>query len=171
VSAPPERAREVLEARARALARPLAAPRSQETVPLVTFALAGETYGIAASHVLGIFRLVDMAPLPGATAPVAGVTAWRGELLLILDLRRPLGLPVDGLDDLAWAIALGREGAEFGLLAQKVNELVQVAATDIGTPAQGVAADRAYLRGITRDAVLVLDADALLRMPHWGGSL
>lgn len=157
-----ERARDVLEERARALARPVVAPPAGEMVELITFALAREMYAIESRFVLEVFRLRELSPLPGAEPPVFGVTARRGELLTILDLRGPLGLPVTGLNDLGWVIALGEEGAAFGVLADGVQEIITLAAADVRPPPEGVAAKREYLRGITNKAVLVLEARRLL---------
>ena len=160
----PERARGVLEERARALARPAAQPPSGDTLELITFALANEVYAVESRYVAAVFRLIDLSPLPGATPPVCGVTAWRGDLLTILDLRAPLGLPVTALNDLSRVIALGEDRPAFGILADAVRELVTLPAAEVRAPPEGVAAQREYLRGVTPDALLVLDADVLLRL-------
>lgn len=161
-AASPERARQVLEERARALARP-AAPPSGETLELITFTLANETHAVESRYVVAVFRLTDLSPLPGAEPPVFGVTAWRGELLTILDLRAALGLSVAALNDLSRVIVLGEERPVFGILADAARELVTLPASAVRDPPEGVAANREYLRGVTAEAVLVLDAKELLR--------
>lgn len=163
-AASPERARQVLEERARALARPVAQPSSGDTLELLTFALANEVYAVESRFVAAVFQLIDLSPLPGAKPPVCGVTAWRGDLLMILDLRASLGLSVAALNDLSRVIVLGEERPAFGILADAVRELVNLPASAVREPPQGVAAQREYLRGVTGDAVLVLDAEQLLRM-------
>lgn len=159
----PERARQLLEERARALARPVVRPAAGELLELVTFALADEIYALESRHVLAVFRLADLSPLPGAEPPVAGVTVWRGDLLTILDLRRVLGLSVAALDDLTRVIVLGGERPAFGILADTVRELVVLPSAAVLEPATGAAAPE-YLRGITSDGVLVLDASKLLHL-------
>ncbi|MEX2182614.1 MAG: chemotaxis protein CheW [Gemmatimonadaceae bacterium] len=159
----PARVREVLDARARALARPVAMPASGGTLELVTFALANEVYAVESRFVAAVFRLVELSPLPGAAQPVCGVTAWRGELLVVLDLRASLGLSVAALNDLSRVIVLGEERAAFGVLADAVREIVTLPIAAVRAPPEGVAVQREYLRGITDDAVLVLDAGHLLR--------
>jgi purine-binding chemotaxis protein CheW len=159
-----ERARAVLEDRARALARPVTSPAPADELELITFTLANEVYALESRYVLAVFRLEDVAPLPGAAAPVLGLTAWRGDLLTVLDLRPALGLPATALDDLGRVIAVGEERAAFGVLADAVQELVRIPASEVREPPEGVAARRDYLRGVTHGAMLVLDGDRLLRI-------
>ena len=163
-STAPEQVRAVLEERARALARPMGTPARIDEIEAVTFALANERYAIESQYVFEVFRLEDLSPLPGAKPPVFGVTAWRGELLTILDLREALGLSVTGLNDLSRMIVLGEERPAFGILADAVHGLVTLPAAQVREPPEGVAAKREYLRGVTADAMLVLDAEQLLRI-------
>jgi purine-binding chemotaxis protein CheW len=95
---------------------------------------------------------------------VFGVTAWRGELLTILDLRAALGLSITALNDLSWVIVLGEDRPAFGILADAVRELVNLPAFAVREPPEGIAAQREYLRGVTPDAVLVLEATKLLQL-------
>ncbi len=166
--ASPERIRAVLEERARLLARPPAPRLAGDTLEVITFALANETYAVESRYVLEVFRLAGLSLLPGAEPLVYGVTAWRGELLTILDLRPVLGLSVAALNDLSRVIVLGEERATLGILADAVRDLVTLLASEVREPPEGVAAQRTYLRGITGEAVLVLEARALLGLagPH-----
>lgn len=159
----PERARAVLQARAAALARPAAAS-PQNTIELMTFRLANETYAIESRYVTEVFPLSQLAALPGAKPPVFGVTAWRGRLLTVLDIRSILGVSATALDDLGRVIVLGQERAVFGILADAIDELVRLALSDVREPPEGVAVAREYLRGVTGKALLVLDAEQLLRL-------
>ncbi len=163
-AAPPERTHEVLEERARRLARPASPPTLGSTIEVITFTLANETYAVESRYVVEVFRLTDLSPLPGAEPPVFGLTAWRGELLTILDLRQVLGVSVGALNDLSRVIVLGEDRPAFGILADAVRELVTLPASEVRGPPEGVAVKREYLRGVTADAVLVLDAEALLRL-------
>lgn len=163
-AASPERVREILEDRARALARPAALPSSGAAIEAITFTLANETYAVESRHVFEVFRLEDLSPLPGAKPPVFAVTAWRGDLLTILDLRTVLGLAVTTLNDLSRVIVLGAERPAFGILADTVQQLMTIATAAV----QLVPEDRGrkwdFLRGMTPGAVLVLDGERLLQL-------
>jgi purine-binding chemotaxis protein CheW len=158
-----EPVRALLDERARLLARPVAAAVTAD-VELVTFALASERYALESRYVVEVLRLADLALLPGAQPPVIGVTAWRGGLLTILDLRPLLGVANEALNDLGRVIVLGESHAVLGILADAVQDLIGVAASAIREPPQGVAVRREYLRGVTGEALLVLDAGKLLRL-------
>ena len=163
-STAPEQVRAVLEERARALARPVGTPAPIDALETVTFALANERYAIESRYVFEVFRLEELSPLPGAKPPVFGVTAWRGELLTILDLRTVLGLPVTALNDLSRVLVLGADRPAFGILADAVHDVVALPASEVRQLPEGVAAKREYLRGITGDTVLVLEATKLLQL-------
>lgn len=154
---------EILEERAVALAQPATAP-PRDRVELVTFHLARERYGIESRYVVAVFPLTQLAALPGAQSPVFGVTAWRGEILSILDLRPMLGVEINALSDLGRVIVLGESRAAFGVLVDAVDQVITVPASDIREPPPGVAAARDVLRGVTDQALLVLAAERLLTL-------
>ena len=159
----PAHVQQVLEERARALAKPAHPDPSGDTIEVVLFDLEGETYALEASSVWEVFRLEALSPLPGAKPPVFGVTSWRGAVLTILDLRQVLGLPAGGVTDLSRVILLGTRRPAFGILADAVHELVVLRRHDVRAPPEGVALKREYLAGITGDAVPVLAGHELLR--------
>ena len=154
--------RAILEERARVLARPLATPASGERLEVLTLALAGERYAVESRHVVEVFKLRELALLPGAEPPVFGATAWRGGLLTVLDLRPVLGLPAAALDDLGHVVVLGGERPAFGILADAVHDVVSLAASAVREPPEGVAVKREFLRGVADGTLLVLDAAKLL---------
>lgn len=157
-----DRTQDLLATRARALARPPARESVRDRLQLLTFSLGGEHYAIELRHVVEVFRLSSLSLLPGAAAPTLGLTAWRGELLPVLDLRQILGLPARGLDDLGFAIVLGEERVPIAVLADAVNEVLSTARERVRPAPEGVAVHRDYVLGVTEDARLVLDAERLL---------
>jgi purine-binding chemotaxis protein CheW len=163
-SAAPEQVRAVLEERARALARPLRMSAPIDDLEAITFALANERYAIESRYVFEVFRLEDLSPLPGAKPPVFGVTAWRGDLLTILDLRTVLGLRVTALNDLSRVLVLGADRPAFGILADAVHDVVRLPASEVRQLPEGDGPKREYLRGVTANAVLVLHAEQVLRL-------
>ncbi len=160
----PERAKAILDERARALARvPPAAPKASEVLEIATFALANEHYGVETRYVREVVRLADYAPLPGAPPFLIGVLNLRGEILALIDLRTFFGVPARGLTDLARVLVLGADRPEFGVLADAAHEVTTLRLDEVHEPpdsASGVG--REYLRGVTADALIVLDGAALL---------
>lgn len=164
----PERARQILEERARELARPLsqAAPAAA-LLEVVTFTLAGERYAVEARHVWEVVRFTEFTPLPGAPEFWVGVINLRGEILGVIDLRKFFGLPQRGLTDLTRVLVLGSGRPEFGLLADAAHEVTQLHTDAIHAPAaEGTGLGRDYVRGVTADLVIILNSDLLLRDPR-----
>jgi purine-binding chemotaxis protein CheW len=161
----PERARQVLAERARTLARvPPQAAGAEDTLEVITFTLAGETYGLETAHVREVLCLTEYTPVPGAPDFLLGVLNLRGEILAVIDLRRFLGAAARGVTDLVRVIVLGGERAEFGVLADSVLEVRSLPLDQVLPPPDSVeGVGRQYLRGVTPEALIVLDAAVLLR--------
>ena len=157
--------REVLDARARQLARVAKEPaRAGEVLELVVFWLAGECYGIESRFVREVARLTRFTPLPGTPPYVLGVTSLRGEILALFDLRHLMGIVAGGVTDLCRIVVLGEHRCEFGLLADFATEMLQVPAKSLTPPEAGWG--RACVRGVSPDGVIVLSGEALLSDPR-----
>ncbi|MEP6689546.1 MAG: chemotaxis protein CheW [Gemmatimonadaceae bacterium] len=159
----PEKAKEVLAARARELAAIPPALERGDSIEVIEFLLAGERYALETGALIEVFRLADLTTLPGAESPVLGLTAWRGRLLRVLDLRAALNVPTTALNDLAYVLVLGTDRAAFGVLADTMLDVRVMDRTAVQEPAEGLAASRAALRGVTADALMVIDASHLVR--------
>lgn len=153
----------LLRRRAEALARRPGRGGADETwIDLITFSLAHETFGLPLDAAREVFRPRDLALLPGAEPPAYAVTPWRGVLLTVLDLRTTLGTGTSGITDLSHVLAVGIERRSVGILIDKVRAIETVAESSLIKPTRSGEADRPLVRAITRDAVHVLDAVALL---------
>jgi purine-binding chemotaxis protein CheW len=164
----PEKARAVMEERARRLARvPEADEREGELLQVVTFTLGNERYGLETRYIREVIPLADFTPLPGAPDFLIGVTNLRGQILAVLDLRKFFGVAVKGLTDQTRVIVLGEDRPEFGVLADATYEVTTLRPADVLDPPETVAGGgRDYLRGVTADALLLLDGGVLLNDPR-----
>src|SRR5262249_48916828 len=94
----------------------------------------------------------------------AGVTNLRGHILVVVDLGMFLGVGGQGTTEGAGIIVVGGERAEFGIRTAADPEVSRFRLEEVLEPPPSVAAEvRAVLRGVTADALLVLDGAALLR--------
>jgi purine-binding chemotaxis protein CheW len=163
----PEQARRVLDERARRLAYQPPAPARGEALSVATFSVGNERYAIETRFVREIVRLVDLTPVPGARDFLRGVTNLRGEILAVIDLRRFFGLPDQGVTDLARVVVLGEDTDELGVLADQTHAIVDVRGDRVLPPSRTAPTPgRAYVRGVTADALILLDGAALLRDPR-----
>jgi purine-binding chemotaxis protein CheW len=163
-----ESIRAILAERARLLARvPAAPPSATEALTVVTFALGNERYAVESRFLREVVRVTDITPVPDTPEFLAGVTNVRGEILALVDLRKLFGIAVTGLTDLSRIVILGLERAEFGLLADAVHEVTILRRDDLlepPGPVAGISPD--YSLGVTEDALIVLDGEALLVDPR-----
>jgi len=164
----PEKSREILHKRAKALARqpvPEAAPTAH--VEILEFVLADERYAVELRFVHEVYVLKELTPLPCTPDFVLGIVVARGRILSVIDLKKFFGLPDKGLTDLNKIVVLRNEAAggamEFGVLADQIVGVHELALTDMQTSLPTLTGVRAeYLKGITAERLVVLDARKLL---------
>jgi purine-binding chemotaxis protein CheW len=166
----PEQAQAVLEARARDLARvPAVAPDTAAVLTLVAFALGAEPYALETRFVRRVVRSseVSLTPIPGTPEILVGVINMGGEILAVFDLGRFFGLHHTARTEQSRILVLGTERDEFGLLADAASEVHTVPNSSLlEPPATFEGLGRNILRGVTADALIVLDGAALLREPR-----
>ncbi|MHB1169734.1 MAG: chemotaxis protein CheW [Longimicrobiales bacterium] len=156
--------RAILARRAAQLARRSEQTEVAETVEVAVFRYGRERYAIELGCLLQIFALRDLALLPGAKPPVIGLTPWRGGLLRLLDLGAALGRPHEGIADRKRVLALASGSqAAFGILIDMIDDVRTLPVEEIRPLPERDDEHSTLLRGVTRDAVLVLDADELIR--------
>ena len=159
----PEETRRILEARARAAARPPVQPDDADRLEILAFSLAGESYGVATGHVREVCQLKDLTAVPCTPPFIAGVMNLRGRILAIVDLRKLFELPARGLTELSRVIVLRSRDNELGLLADSIDgvQAVTVSALQEGLPTLTGIREK-FLRGVTGQMLAVLDGDRLL---------
>jgi purine-binding chemotaxis protein CheW len=130
---------------------------------IVEFTLASETYGIESAFVREVHPLKDFTPLPGVPAFVLGIANIRGQILSVVDLKKFFNLPEKGLGELNKVIIIRNNRMEFGILADVVLGTRSVPLDTIQAPpitVTGIGAE--YLKGVTGERTIVLDAQKIL---------
>lgn len=159
-----EQKNQILRDRAKSLAKEPEVKNEEENfVEVVEFILAYETYGIESSYVRELFPLKELTSLPGTPPFILGLTNVRGKILPVIDIKRFFDLPTIGLTDLNKLIILNSRNVEFGILADAIKG-IRFLSLDTLQPAlatlTGIRAE--YLKGVTNDRVVILDAAKLL---------
>jgi purine-binding chemotaxis protein CheW len=149
--------------RAEALSRVPSAEASGSAHEALVFHLGEECYAFSSEQVLEVRPLPHLTRLPSAPAFVAGLVNVRGRIVPILDLRPLFGLPSPP-GTARSIILLSSARGTVGVLATdrpEVRRLPDLELTRLpaGTP-PGL--DPIYVRGLTRNRVVVLDAKPLL---------
>lgn len=155
----------VFARRAEMLARPL--PEAGGAGPeALVFALGAERYAFPTWQVLEVRPIGQVTRLPGTPPFVAGIVNVRGRIVPVLDLRPVFGLAPGG-DAVSVLLIAGPRG-DVGLVATGRPEVHPLPPGPLGElpPGAPPGLQAGYVRGVTEDLLVVLDAEALLADPR-----
>lgn len=163
-TATPEEKKKILRARARDLSREMTEGEAGEDyLEVVEFLLAYERYGVESSFVRQVYPLKELTPLPGTPPFVLGIINVRGQILSVIDIKKFFDLPEKGLTDLNKVIILRSDGMEFGILADVILGVRNVAVKELQPSLPTLTGIREeYLKGVTKERLVILDAKKLL---------
>lgn len=163
----PEEKRALLKTRAQSLAKEKGKAAAEgETLEVLLFRLAAETYALETKFIREVYPLKDFTPLPGTPSFLLGLVNVRGGILSVIDLKKFFSLPEKGLGELNKIIIIQSEKLEFGILADEVTGNVRIALDGLQknlATVSGIGAE--YLKGITKERMIVLDAEKILSDP------
>ncbi len=146
----PERRREVLVERARALSESRHEER-RETVSVLAFHVGGERYAVPIDAVDHVLESKGMCPLPGAPQYVLGALVSRSRVVPVLDLRHLLGLEGGGMSDLARVVVVDVSEEYIGLAVEDVDGRLDLPRAELGHPPPGP------FTFLAKDRLMVLD--------------
>ncbi len=155
----------ILERRARELARPAVEDEAGlgERVEVLTFYLAGETYAVPVEHVREVRPLERLTPVPCTPNFVVGVVNLRGSILSLLDFRRLLDVPQEGIADLMSVIVVEAAGLEVGIAVNRVGEVVWLPLAELEEPPATVGGIEAeYITGVSAGGLILLNLETIL---------
>jgi purine-binding chemotaxis protein CheW len=161
---------EVLERRAKALARPPTEEAAEsETLHVVAFPLGEERYGIEVTMVQEVQPLEPhiWSRVPCTPHFIVGAVNIRGRVYSVMDAGRFLGLPSRSLSETGHVLLVrGEEGMELGILADDIPQVARVPLAEV-QPASATVSSRAqeYVRGVTNDMLIILNLPRLLSDP------
>jgi purine-binding chemotaxis protein CheW len=154
----------ILQERAVRLALSVDARESEQPfLEVLSFERTGRRYAIESRFVMEVGKCGKLSRIPGAQRALLGVTNLRGDVLPVFDLalvteagaEHPLSPHL---------VVLGLESPDFGILADQVDQVSRLPLGSLSTASTvGVLPHPEYVRGITADARLLLDGDAVLR--------
>lgn len=159
-----EEKKSILRARAKELAREAVKENpAEEPTEIVEFLLAYERYGVESSYVREIYSLKELTAVPCTPSFVLGIINVRGQILSVIDLKKFFDLPEKGLTDLNKIVIMRNDEMEFGILADFVLGVRSIPASQIQPSLPTLTGIREeYLKGITQERVVILDAAKLL---------
>jgi len=161
-----ENTQRILKARAQALAREPVAKVTEAMLEVVEFSLATERYGIETGFVREVFPFKELTPVPCTPAFYTGIVNVRGRMIAVVDLKKFFDLPANGLHDLHKVIILHSAEMDLGILADDVAGVRSVPVSQLQASLPTLSGiGQEYLRGVTGDRLVVLDAARILGDP------
>ena len=143
----------------------------------LTFALAGEEYGVPVLKVREIITIMDITAVPQMPNHVKGVINLRGRVIPIVDMRLKFDLPVSPDTERTCIIVVevdvDARRIMLGVIVDSVSDVLSIVSEDIeATPEFGSRLDTAYICGVAKikgSVKLLLDLDRLLAA-HFGAA-
>jgi purine-binding chemotaxis protein CheW len=163
-----EEEQRILKERSHDLARePGAAKDARNFLEVVEFELAGERYGLALMSVRTVAVLKDLTHVPCTPPFVFGIInlrgEFRGEICTIIDLKKFFGLPEAGITELNRVLIVGDDTIRLGILADAICGVREIELAALEASVSTLTGIRAsYLKGVTADRLIVLDAAKIL---------
>ncbi|MBI5589343.1 MAG: purine-binding chemotaxis protein CheW [Deltaproteobacteria bacterium] len=162
-STSPEDKKRILKARADLLAREPEDTADGDAIEIVEFKLANEHYAMESRYVREIYPLKNYTPLPCTPPFVLGLLNIRGRIVSIVDIKKFFDMPEKGIGDLNKVIIIHDDRMEFGILADSILGVRNIAMREIQPSLPTLTGIREeYLKGITGEQMVVLDARKLL---------
>lgn len=152
----------ILEARARALAQPIAEARegSRDTVRVMSFHIGSETYAFPAASVTAVSKSISITPVPCVPSFVSGITNQRGHIRSVVRLALFLGLGQGDGDD--YVVVAQHEDMEVAFLVTNLDEVTDIPVTDIKPrPLNTNTKANPYIAGVVPGGLILLDLSAI----------
>lgn len=159
----PEERKLILKKRAEMLAREKEKKVDADSFEVVEFLLAKEHYGIESHFIREVYPLKDFTPLPGVPRFVVGLINVRGRILSVVDIKKFFDMPDIGISDLNKVIIINNDTMEFGILADAILGVRNIAVNELGPPLPTLTGIREeFLKGVTTERMVILDAARIL---------
>jgi purine-binding chemotaxis protein CheW len=155
---------DVLNKRARELARPLPGKRHENDVlEIVEFRLGTESYGLEFDHILEVYPLRELTPLPGLPRFVQGIINVRGQIVSVIDLKIFFEMTSDEATAGTKVIILQSNDMEFGIMADAIIGVKAIAKKEILPTLPTLTGIRTdFLKGVSKERLVILDGAKLL---------
>jgi purine-binding chemotaxis protein CheW len=136
----------------------------------LTFALAGEEYGISILKIKEIIGMMPITTIPQTPDFVKGVINLRGKVIPVVDLRLRFGMERINYTERTCIVVVEISGGSgtvmIGIVVDSVSEVLNIKAADIEeTPAFGTKLRTDYILGMakfTGGVKILLDIDKVL---------
>lgn len=143
---PEERA--IFRERARNLMRPTDSQDVTGLIPLAVVGLSGEYFGVDLEVVREFADIHKIASIPCCPEHILGHMNLRGDIVTLVDIRRPLKMPLVSAHTAAKAMVVQLDNLLVGVPVDEVFDVIYFHPSDItGVPTAVQSESKAYLKG------------------------
>ncbi len=137
-----------------------------ESMQLVSFHLADETYGVEITTIREIILMCEITKVPQTPHYIEGLINLRSSVIPVMDLRTFFGLPTGELTDASRIMVINVGERTMGVVVDGVDEVLRIQRDEIAPPPPTVAClGRDYLNGLVRleeELLILLDIEKIL---------
>jgi chemotaxis signal transduction protein len=133
------------------------------TIQIVEFLLGNKKYGLDGSYIKEAQTLLSLVEIPGTPDHLLGLINSRGQTLAVYDLKRMLGLPSPELTVFNKVMIVQHPQVLLGLAVDEVlgSSIVELSRLQMPlTNAEDIQVR--HIKGITSDAIMILNAETLM---------
>lgn len=102
------------------------ARRLESEIQHVVFSIYTEEYGIDICNVQGVIRYAKPLKLPHTPPCIDGIINFRGEVIIVLDLRSLFGLSASNHDENTAILVIRHRDKTFGVVVDRVLDVVTI---------------------------------------------
>jgi len=137
-----------------------------ETIQIVSFRLADETFGVAITKVREIILMCEITQIPQTPHYVRGLINLRSTVIPVIDLRALFGVSEGEQSDASRIMVLQVGTKIVGIVVDGVDEVLRISQDEIAPPPPTVASlGNEYLNGLVKlenQLLILLDIDKIL---------
>jgi purine-binding chemotaxis protein CheW len=93
----------------------------------VTAMVGGQLFGLPIARVQDVFKPERMTRVPLSSQDIAGILNLRGRIVTVIDMRCRLGMAQHNSGQPPMAIGIECRGESYGLLIDKIGEVMRLA--------------------------------------------
>ena len=168
--------------------KPLIQASGEEILEFVVFTLADEEYAVSIGDLKEIIRKDMVTPVPNVPPFIAGILNLRGEIVVVVDLKKQFDLisvSPQKEDSHSYLIIARSDDTDFGLIADSLIEVLKVPKNAVQPPLHltSTKIPASYIKGIitpefSRDreagvsnsrSIIFLDLMKILQQKEWLG--
>lgn len=157
---------EILRRRAREYARSgeTGCNVEQDLQDVLLFSLGNRNYAVPCSMIEEVLPMQNLVALPQTNRAILGISSHRGVLFAVVDIKRVLHIPASDLTTMHRVVMLRHEKVHIGILVDGVQGMDSFDLSRLrDLPRELSEQTRRFLRGVSENEVLLVDAVALLR--------